>query len=134
MSVLWRFYNSINTSFLFSLIRLSLRVWSIDKLIFSFLYILIFILISNCLANSLLFLHTCICFPINSDACTVTRMSALLLRFFYKANLFGIFYYCMMWAFLIVSLGSFVYVTFKPKQTITEELLGDMDDFEEEIY
>ncbi|KAF7488373.1 putative lysosomal cobalamin transporter [Sarcoptes scabiei] len=68
------------------------------------------------------------------DACTVTRMSALLLRFFYKANLFGIFYYCMMWAFLIVSLGSFVYVTFKPKQTITEELLGDMDDFEEEIY
>jgi len=67
-----------------------------------------------------------------SADCTMTRMSALLVRFFYKAWFFGAYYYWAMWAFIGVSLISFVYVLIKPKQTVTEGLL-DEDDFEEEI-
>lgn len=52
-------------------------------------------------------------------------MSALLIRFFYKAWFFGAYYYWAMWAFLLVSLLSFIYVTMKPKQQITEGLLEE---------
>lgn len=64
------------------------------------------------------------------DSCTMTRMSALLLRFFYKAWFFGAYYYWMMWTFLIVSLCSFIYVSLRPKQTVTQGLLEN--DFENE--
>lgn len=37
-----------------------------------------------------------------ADACTMTRMSALLVRFFYKAWFFGAYYYWAMWAFIAV--------------------------------
>nr|XP_027197933.1 histone deacetylase 8-like isoform X1 [Dermatophagoides pteronyssinus] len=66
------------------------------------------------------------------DSCTMTRMSALLLRFFYKAWFFGAYYYWMMWTFLIVSLCSFVYVSLRPKQTVTQGLLES--EFENENY
>lgn len=66
-----------------------------------------------------------------SDSCTMTRMSALLVRFFYKAWFFGAYYYWAMWAFIGVSFISFVYVLIKPKQAVTEGLL-DEDDFEDE--
>lgn len=36
------------------------------------------------------------------DSCTMTRMSALLVRFFYKAWFFGAYYYWAMWAFIAV--------------------------------
>lgn len=65
----------------------------------------------------------------SGDSCTMTRMSSLLIRFFYKAWFFGAYYYFAMWAFLVVSLSSFVYVCLKPKQTITETE-GLLDDEE----
>jgi len=37
-----------------------------------------------------------------SDACTMTRVSALLVRFFYKAWFFGAYYYWAMWGFIAV--------------------------------
>ena len=82
----------------------------------------------------------------------MTRMSALLVRFFYKAWFFGAFYFWTMWAFIAVSLLgvsilylhifcntlkqisfiSFAYVMIKPKQAVTEGLL-DGDDLEDDI-
>ncbi|KAI2805818.1 putative lysosomal cobalamin transporter [Blomia tropicalis] len=67
----------------------------------------------------------------SSDECTMTRMSALLVQFFYKAWYFGAYYYWAMWAFLAISFVSLVYVIIKPKQVVTEGLLDD-DEFEEE--
>lgn len=61
----------------------------------------------------------------------MTRMSALLVQFFYKAWYFGAYYYWAMWAFLAISFVSLVYVIIKPKQVVTEGLLDD-DEFEEE--
>ena len=60
----------------------------------------------------------------------MTRMSILLLRvnFFW---FFAAYYYWTMWAFIAISLISFVYVMVKPKQAVTEGLL-DEDEFEED--
>ena len=40
-----------------------------------------------------------------SDQCTMTRVSSLLVRFFYKVWFFGAFYYWSMWAFIAVSIN-----------------------------
>lgn len=61
----------------------------------------------------------------------MTRMSELLLRFFYKAWFFGAFYYWAMWAFIGVSLLSLVFVILRPRQSVTHGLLDD-DQLEED--
>jgi len=65
-----------------------------------------------------------------SDDCTMTRASALLVRFFYKAWFFGAFYYWSMWAFLAVSVISCLYVLLRPTRSVTDGLI-DEDDLEE---
>ncbi|CAG2101600.1 unnamed protein product [Medioppia subpectinata] len=86
----------------------------------------------------------------SSDDCTMTRVSRLLVRFFYKAWFFGAFYYWSMWAFigdsgwsrhwlpeyllllelLSLLLDSPIYVILRPTRSVTEGLIDD-DDLEE---
>lgn len=65
-----------------------------------------------------------------SDDCTMTRASALLVSFFYKAWFFGAFFYFGMWAFIAVSALSCVYVILRPSRSVTDGLI-DEDDLEE---
>ncbi|CAG2164771.1 unnamed protein product [Oppiella nova] len=66
----------------------------------------------------------------SSEDCTMTRVSALLVRFFYKAWFFGAFYYWSMWAFIAVSVLSAVYVIIRPTRSVTDGLI-DNDDLED---
>ncbi|GFR80356.1 LMBR1 domain containing 1 [Elysia marginata] len=67
---------------------------------------------------------------ISSDDCTVTRMVFLLVSFFYKMWIFGAAYYYLTWAFLAVTLISFVVLVVKRRRSaISGEV--DEDDFEE---
>jgi len=64
------------------------------------------------------------------DECTMTRVSSLLVRFFYKMWIFGAFYYWSMWAFIGFSALSTVYVIIRPTRSVTDGLI-DEDDLEE---
>lgn len=72
--------------------------------------------------------------PCNSnarpDTCTMTRNSALLTRFFYKAWFFGAFYYWCSWAFVVVSGLAAFYVVLRRTKQITDGL-NDEDELEE---
>jgi LMBR1 domain-containing protein 1 len=59
--------------------------------------------------------------------CVMTRDSALLTRFFYKAWFFGAAYYWCSWAFLSVSGLALVYVILRRTKAVTDDL-DDEDD------
>ena len=59
--------------------------------------------------------------------CVMTRNSALLTRFFYKAWFFGAAYYWCSWAFLAVSGLALVYVILRKTKAVTDDL-DDEDD------
>ena len=67
---------------------------------------------------------------INSTECTMTRNSALLTRFFYKAWFFGAAYYWCTWLFVAVSAISLCYVILRKTKDVTDGL-EDEDDIEE---
>lgn len=66
-------------------------------------------------------------FPRN---CTMTRNSALLLRFFYKAWYFGAFYHWATWGYIIISALALMYALIRKSRSITEGMF-DSEDFEE---
>ncbi|CAL1530463.1 unnamed protein product [Lymnaea stagnalis] len=67
---------------------------------------------------------------VSEDLCVVTRMTLLLVRFFYKMWVFGAAYYWLTWAFLGTFLiGFLVAVIKKRRSAISGEV--DEDDFEE---
>lgn len=70
-------------------------------------------------------------FPV--DDCVMTRNSAFLMRFFYKAWFFGAAYYWFSWAFLVVSFLSFVIVIVRKSRAITDDLEDDGDSDLEEL-
>ncbi|XP_054152892.1 probable lysosomal cobalamin transporter [Oppia nitens] len=61
------------------------------------------------------------------ENCTMTRVSVLLVRFFYKVWFFGAFYYWSMWALIVISFLSALYVIIRPTKSVTEGLLDDED-------
>lgn len=66
----------------------------------------------------------------NGTLCTMTRNSALLTRFFYKAWFFGAAYYWCTWLFVAVSAISFCYVILRKTKHVTDDL-EDEDEIEE---
>lgn len=101
----------------------------------------------SAVSGNLLFLSTRTTNNLGSsflDECTMTRVSLLLLRFFYKAWFFGAYYYWAMWVFLAVSfleivpwnglelfgsqqvsLFSLVYVVIRPRASSIDGLLDN---------
>jgi LMBR1 domain-containing protein 1 len=63
--------------------------------------------------------------------CTMTRNSAMLTRFFFKAWVFGAIYYWATWAFIGVSSLAFMYVVLRKSKSVTDGLTDD-DDLEED--
>lgn len=70
-------------------------------------------------------------FPL--DDCVMTRNSALLMRFFYKAWFFGAAYYWFSWAFIVVSGISLIVVIVRKTRTITDDLDDENDSDLEEL-
>lgn len=68
-----------------------------------------------------------------ADDCQMTRNSALLERFFYKAWFFGAAYYWSSWAFLGFSFLSLVYVILRKSRNVTDEIVDDDDDDLEQL-
>jgi LMBR1 domain-containing protein 1 len=70
-------------------------------------------------------------FPL--EDCVMTRNSALLMRFFYKAWFFGAAYYWFTWAFLVVSGISLVVVIVRKTRAITDDMEDEADSDLEEL-
>lgn len=64
------------------------------------------------------------------DNCVVTRGSFMIMRFFYKAWIFGVAYYWMTWAFLAATVLGFFIAVFRSKHSFLNERF-DHDDLEE---
>jgi LMBR1 domain-containing protein 1 len=64
------------------------------------------------------------------DTCIMTRNSALLTRFFYKAWFFGAIYYWCSWVFIAVSGLAAFYVVIREPKTVTDGI-NDEDELEE---
>lgn len=65
--------------------------------------------------------------------CQMTRNSALLERFFYKAWFFGTVYYWSSWLFLANSFFSFAYASLRKSRSVTDEIVDSDDDDLEEL-
>lgn len=65
-----------------------------------------------------------------ADACVMTRMSVLLVRFFYKAWFFGACYFWGSWAFTVIFLLGFIVSVIKKPESAVEGTI-DADDFED---
>lgn len=65
-----------------------------------------------------------------SDNCVATRGSLMIMRFFYKAWIFGVAYYWMSWAFLAATVLGFFVAVFRSKHSFLHERF-DHDDLEE---
>ena len=64
-----------------------------------------------------------------ADECVMTRMSLLLVRFFYKVWVFGALYYWCNWALLGVMLIGFVVAVVRKRRSAVEGAV-DRDDFD----
>ncbi|XP_005110319.1 probable lysosomal cobalamin transporter [Aplysia californica] len=67
---------------------------------------------------------------VSEDFCVVTRMTLLLVRFFYKMWVFGAAYYWLTWVFLGTVLISFLVAVIKKRRSVISGEVDD-DDFEE---
>lgn len=70
-----------------------------------------------------------------NDDCVMTRASTLLVRFFYKAWIFGAFYYWASWVFIGVSAIAFFVVIIRKKQSAIEGAIDrdDLDDSDDDL-
>jgi len=64
-----------------------------------------------------------------AEECIMTRMSMLLIRFFYKVWFFGAAYYYLSWAFLVIILIGFVVSLVRKRRSYIEGAV-DHDDFD----